>query len=63
MFWQLMAKELRKENPLKTYVDVVVLVEDMNDHKPEFAKQLYEAHVAEDAQPGSRVTQVQVYVK
>ncbi|KAG1681891.1 Cadherin-86C [Nymphon striatum] len=57
--FKLIAKELKSKNPLKTYVDVVVFVNDENDHKPEFAKSRYEERVNENADAGERVTQIQ----
>ncbi|CAM1313151.1 Uncharacterised protein g6174 [Pycnogonum litorale] len=56
--FKLVAKEMKRSNPLRSFVDVIVLVKDKNDNKPKFTKKYYEAIISENAHPGDLVDTV-----
>ena len=60
IYLQIVAKEIATAEKRNSSADVFLTVEDVNDHFPHFAQQMYNATVSENAPRGTSVITITV---
>ncbi|KAJ6216815.1 hypothetical protein RDWZM_007972 [Blomia tropicalis] len=54
----IIAKDKSKETPMMSNVTCTIMIDDINDHPPEFTERLYEGAIFENAQEGTSIAQI-----